>query len=421
MKKIIQILSILVVFNSCKLLTSSGVPSNYKSILAGAGTVTTQNNFQIIGNLPDTDSTSNFLNIKLFLSANKDLSSTDLSQSVVSLTSSIGMSIPGTASVSKRFLTFKPTNNLDSGVKYTLKLSKTLKSSTGETLTDDYQFSFTTGSANITNPPVPSTATINTSSSLPYGATVQTNFSNPIDPNSATTNISVTNTSTGAVVAGNYNSSGSAVYFTPTTALTSGTNYTMTITNGLQDIAGNATTTSYTTSFTYGTSGTMAIVGVYVVLKTGQTTSYATGDDGNLQIGTARSYTDNSDGTITDNARGLTWQKCSRGLSGLTCASGSATTTDWTTAGNYCNGLSLASKTWRLPTVQELGDLIDYSQSSPSINITFFPNTIIASYYWSSTTYATTTTFAWFVFFYDGFVSANFKTNGYYVRCISGP
>jgi hypothetical protein len=173
---------------------------------------------------------------------------------------------------------------------------------------------------------------------------------------------------------------------------------------------------AYTTA---GTGTTVTVVPV-VVLKTGQTTSYATGDDGNLQKGTARSYTDNNDGTIKDNATGLTWQKCSRGLSGTTCATGSATTADWTTANSYCTSLSLASKTWRLPTVQELGDLVDYSQISPPVNVTFFPATI-TYYYWTATTVVTDTTRAWFVQFQNiGYVGNTVKTLTYYVRCVSG-
>ncbi len=42
---------------------------------------------------------------------------------------------------------------------------------------------------------------------------------------------------------------------------------------------------------------------------TGQTTSYAAGDDGALTPGTALSYTDNGDGTITDNDTKLMWEK----------------------------------------------------------------------------------------------------------------
>jgi hypothetical protein len=165
---------------------------------------------------------------------------------------------------------------------------------------------------------------------------------------------------------------------------------------------------------------TEAIIPV-VVLKTGQTTSYATGDDGNFQIGTARSYTDNSDGTIKDNATGLTWQKCSRGLSGATCASGSATTVDWTTANSYCSSLSLASKTWRLPTIQELGNLSDFGQSSQFINVTFFPNTI-ASYYISNNNFLINSTYlVWNVNYSDGSIDISYRdVSNYSVRCVSG-
>src|SRR5262249_20870553 len=47
-------------------------------------------------------------------------------------------------------------------------------------------------------------------------------------------------------------------------------------------------------------------------LKTGQTTSYTAGDDGAVQKGDARAYTDNGDGTITDNRTGLMWEKKDR-------------------------------------------------------------------------------------------------------------
>ena len=48
------------------------------------------------------------------------------------------------------------------------------------------------------------------------------------------------------------------------------------------------------------------------VPKTGQTTSYTTEDDGDLEKGVAwpnPRFTDNSDGTVTDNLTGLTWLK----------------------------------------------------------------------------------------------------------------
>jgi formylglycine-generating enzyme required for sulfatase activity len=172
--------------------------------------------------------------------------------------------------------------------------------------------------------------------------------------------------------------------------------------------------------FTNSAVATLTGVFSYPPLKTGQTNSYSTtGSDGDLQKGVARSYTDNGDGTVTDNATGLVWQKCSRGQNNDASCSGSATTATWTDAGSYCSSLSLAGKTWRLPSIQELETLPNYSQSNPAIDTTIFPSTKIAVY-WSSTTSASNTSIAWGVNFSAGEVTAYNKVSTFYVRCVSG-
>ena len=163
--------------------------------------------------------------------------------------------------------------------------------------------------------------------------------------------------------------------------------------------------------------------------KTGQTNCWddygvpidcsSTKQDGDLQKGIARGHTDNGDGTVTDNATGLIWQKCSSGQNNDYSCSGSAATATWTGAESYCNGLSLAGKTWRLPTRQELETLVHYGPNDPSIDTTTFPNTA-GDKYWSSTTYASLTNNAWTVSFDYGIISQS-KANTLYVRCVSGP
>ncbi|MDX1959994.1 MAG: DUF1566 domain-containing protein [Leptospiraceae bacterium] len=191
----------------------------------------------------------------------------------------------------------------------------------------------------------------------------------------------------------------------------------------------NNTGTGTTGTGTTGTDGgtgtstgteTGTTIAYVLPMKTGQTTSYSLGDDGQYQIGRARTYTDNLGGTITEDSSGLIWQKCSRGQTNNPSCSGSATTANWTTAGSYCTGLILAGKTWRLPTMNELANLVDYSRSSPpSVNTTFFPATV-ANYYWSFSTYSLDTTNAWLVNFNLSDVINLVKTDNYYVRCISG-
>ena len=134
-------------------------------------------------------------------------------------------------------------------------------------------------------------------------------------------------------------------------------------------------------------------------------------------------YTDNGNGTVTDSATGLVWQKCSNGQNATSC-SGSASNLTWSSAISYCEGLTLGGRSdWRLPNINELGSIIDYTKSSaPTIDSTAFPNTQ-SSYYWSSSTYAQSTSYeyAWGVYFSSGGVYGLYKPSSYYVRCVTGP
>jgi len=67
---------------------------------------------------------------------------------------------------------------------------------------------------------------------------------------------------------------------------------------------------------------------------------------------------------------------------------------------------------WRLPTIKELAYLVDYSISypGPTINTTYFPNTV-SSGYWSSTTDAYDTNGARLVIFYSGIDGCNYKSD----------
>jgi len=142
--------------------------------------------------------------------------------------------------------------------------------------------------------------------------------------------------------------------------------------------------------------------------KTGQTTQYSEFDDANLSRGVTRSYTDNSDGTVTDNVTGLIWQK-----------EDDDNTYTFDNAQTYCANLTLGgSSTWRTPTIEELYLLADSERINPSIDPVF--TNANSSGYWSSTTYVADTTRAWYVSFLGGNDSIGDKTNSGYVRCVRG-
>lgn len=116
-------------------------------------------------------------------------------------------------------------------------------------------------------------------------------------------------------------------------------------------------------------------------------------------------YTDHSDGTITDNATGLMWKKCSLGLTGSHCETGTAQPLTWQTALAAANDSTDTGYTdWRLPNVKELASLIEVACHTPSINETFFPNTATTHSYWSSSPVIYNNNNAWTVPFHTGLV-----------------
>jgi hypothetical protein len=148
---------------------------------------------------------------------------------------------------------------------------------------------------------------------------------------------------------------------------------------------------------------------------TGQTMMYQKSDDGDLQKGVkcpAPRFTDNTDGTVTDNLTGLVWMKnpgCGRMMT-------------WSDALAYCNtlkagdcGLSDGSLTgnWRLPNIRELLSLIDFARDNPALPMGHpFTMNFQINGVWSSTTTPTFTNFAWSLNIANGLPSNNSLKTG---------
>lgn len=118
---------------------------------------------------------------------------------------------------------------------------------------------------------------------------------------------------------------------------------------------------------------------------------------------------DNGDGTVIDESTSLMWQQETL-----------PPQLNWADSIQFCSRMTLGGHTdWRLPTIKELQSLVDYSRCSPTINTTYFPNTA-SSLYWSTTTSATNTNFAWGVYFDYGFNYMSNKNYRLYVRAVRG-
>lgn len=171
------------------------------------------------------------------------------------------------------------------------------------------------------------------------------------------------------------------------------------------------------------------------VAKTGQKTSFEAGDDGDLERGVTwpnPRFTDNLNGTITDNLTHLIWDKEANRFGFRT----------WTEALADCNQLSDGTAgfpglpdgsvpgDWHLANIKELQSLIDYGITVPSVPNTLgngkwsgngdpFNNLQFLTY-WSSTTFAGTPTFAWSAEFDTAEVDHISKDDTNFCWCVRG-
>ncbi len=120
-------------------------------------------------------------------------------------------------------------------------------------------------------------------------------------------------------------------------------------------------------------------------------------------------FTDNGNGTITDNLTQLIWQKVPN-----------TNLLTWENAIAYSENLSLANATdWRLPNIKELQSLNDETKSNPSVNTTFF-ETIGTKNYWSSTSLPNQISESWYWNTQFGITTYALKTATNYVICVKG-
>jgi hypothetical protein len=125
-------------------------------------------------------------------------------------------------------------------------------------------------------------------------------------------------------------------------------------------------------------------------------------------------FTDNLDGTVTDNLTGLVW------LKNAYCFGSRI----WTDALGDSNTLATGScgladgsveGRWRLPNINELHSLVDPTQANLALPTGFPFIGVQSGKYWSSTTYEPSPFNTWGVNMDTGFVFIDTKSHSYYV------
>jgi hypothetical protein len=375
--------------------------------------------------------------------------------------------VTGTVACSGTTATFTPTASLANATTYTATITSAAKNTTGNAMAANKTWTFTTGPDTIP-PTVSSTSPAGNATGIALNAVITATFSENMNTNTVTApgTFTLSNGVTGTVAY-----SGTTATFTPTASLANATTYTATITTAAQDATGNAMaankTWTFTTTWPLNDTGIAAgqcyQAGSDVLVACNSAGAIAlspaqdgmagrdanpaanSNTDGNLGF----SFTAVTGGCVQDNVTGLMWEgKTTDG--GLRDWTKTYTNYDSTTSAQKNNGsnyvnpsqaeIDAATNTvgfiaavnasnlcgfnnWRLPTVDELQSIEDYSVAYPGplIDITWLPNTQ-GQGYWASSPAINYSGGAWYVDFSYGYSSLNDRTYGYFVRLVrTGP
>jgi hypothetical protein len=140
-------------------------------------------------------------------------------------------------------LTFTPSANLAPSTLYTATITTGAQNLAGTALANNYDWTFTTGTAvNTTAPEIVSTVPANSATNVPLNQAVSATFSKAMNPLSITTDTFQLSGPGGTAIAGtvSYDPVSFIATFTPAALLITNSSYTATLTSGVTDSTGNS-------------------------------------------------------------------------------------------------------------------------------------------------------------------------------------
>lgn len=163
--------------------------------------------------------------------------------------------ISGVVSYNATTATFTPTADLNYDTVYTITITTAAQDLAGNAMQTDYSWSFTSGSAPDTTPPVVnSTSPVDAATVVSCDSPILVTFSEPM--NTASINGSTFTLSNGVTGTVSCDTNAMTATFAPTSALDFSTTYTATITTSVEDQASNQLQAEYIWTFTTESAAT---------------------------------------------------------------------------------------------------------------------------------------------------------------------
>ena len=185
--------------------------------------------------------------------------------------------VAGTVSLSGAIASWTPSAPLAFQTRYTARVTTDAEDLAGNHLASDIVFEFTTAPPpDETRPEVASVEPLSTETDVDPGTAVKATFTEALDPATVTTTTFLlaagSTPVTGTVTLTNFTAT-----FTPSAPLAHATEYTATVTTGVEDLAGNSLATSYVWKFTTAEAPDTTPPAVSSVTPTNAATGVSTG------------------------------------------------------------------------------------------------------------------------------------------------
>ena len=162
------------------------------------------------------------------------------------------IAINGTVTVNGSSATFTPIADLPAGTQLIATITTGAQDSAGNAIAANFTWNFTTGGTSDTTPPlVSATAPVDAATGVALNSSISATFSEAMTNSSlSTTSFTLVPSAGGAAIGGGVSVAGNTARFTPSVALSAGTQYTATITTAAKDAAGNMLGANYVWKFT---------------------------------------------------------------------------------------------------------------------------------------------------------------------------